>query len=330
MSKSRLEWKVGVFVAVGLVLLALLLLQFSKGLTFFYSTYDIYLRSSSVGGLKTKAGVLMSGVQVGTVSDIKLAPSGTNVTITLRIFSNYVIHRDARFTIEQSGFLGDQYVAIVPTKNELPPFKDKDVAMAEAPFNLQEFTRSASGFVGRVDDVLKKLNDSLADVTRILLNPETLTNLAVTAGNLRTLSGKALGTVDSIDAVVSSNAPSISESVSNLAYFTDQLNHFAADARGVLGTNGDELARTMKNLEASSESLKLVMKDLESGKGLAGKLLSNEQLANRASEIANNLSVTTSNLNRLGLWRMLWQHKPSKTSPASPAPVLIAPKEKEN
>jgi len=123
MSKSRLEWKVGVFVFIGLVLLAVLMLGFSKGLTFFGPTYDIYLRSANVGGLKTRAGVLMSGVQVGTVSDIKLAPSGTNVTITLRILSTYVIYHDARFTIEQSGFLGDQYVGIVPTKNEGGTFK---------------------------------------------------------------------------------------------------------------------------------------------------------------------------------------------------------------
>ena len=31
MNKSRLEWKVGLFVFIGLVLLAVLLLQFSKG-----------------------------------------------------------------------------------------------------------------------------------------------------------------------------------------------------------------------------------------------------------------------------------------------------------
>ena len=34
MDKSRLEWKVGLFVFIGLVLLAVLLMQFSKGNTF--------------------------------------------------------------------------------------------------------------------------------------------------------------------------------------------------------------------------------------------------------------------------------------------------------
>ena len=55
-------------------------------------------------------------MQVGTVSGMQLAPDGKSVTIILRIYQDYQIHKDARFVIEQSGFLGDQYVAIMPTE----------------------------------------------------------------------------------------------------------------------------------------------------------------------------------------------------------------------
>jgi phospholipid/cholesterol/gamma-HCH transport system substrate-binding protein len=329
MSKSRLEWKVGLFVLIGLVLLAVLMIQFSKGLPFFRSTYDIYLRSPNVGGLKNKAGVLMSGVQVGTVADISLAPGGRRVTITLRILSEYVIHHDARFVIEQSGFLGDQYVSIVPTENKKLPFKNHDTADAEAPFNLQEFTRSASGFISRVDETFKKLNDSLADVTRILLNPETLTNLSATAANLRSVSERAIVTVEGINSAVASNSPSVTASVSNLVFFSDQLNRFAEDFRDLLATNREDITRTVKNVESSSESLKAVLSDLEAGKGTAGNLLRNEQTSARVSEIANNLSITTSNLNRLGLWKMLWQHKAPETNESAVRP-LTSPKGGEN
>ena len=47
-------------------------------------------------------------------------PGGTNVTVTLQIYKDYPIYHDARFVIEQSGFLGDQYVSVVPTANTLP------------------------------------------------------------------------------------------------------------------------------------------------------------------------------------------------------------------
>ncbi|HEY5910966.1 MAG TPA: MlaD family protein [Verrucomicrobiae bacterium] len=326
MSKSRLEWRVGVFVLIGLVLIAVLLLQFSKGLTFFRSTYDIYLEAPSVGGLKPKAGVLMSGVQVGTVSDIRLNPNGTNVTITLRIFRDYEIHKDARFVIDQSGFLGDQYVAIEPTTNAPGIFADRDKAEAERPFNLQEFTRSATGFISRVDETIKKLNDALANVTRILLNPTTLTNLSVMAANLRNVSDRALVTVENINAIVATNEPALSQSASNLVLFSKQLNEFAAQLNDLVATNSDDIGQVVRNVEATSDSLKVLMAELQSGKGLAGSLIQNEQLAARASEIANNLSITTSNLNRLGLWRILWQHKPPNTNPPPVAERLDSPK----
>ena len=51
--------------------------------------------------------MLVAGVSVGSVSDIKLDDGGTNVTIFLKIYKDYKIHGDARFVIEQSGFLGD-------------------------------------------------------------------------------------------------------------------------------------------------------------------------------------------------------------------------------
>src|SRR5690348_15579091 len=89
MSKSHLEWKVGLFVLIGLALLGALLLEFSKGLTFFRPTYEIDLRAPNVGGLKPRAAVLMSGVQVGTVSGIRLAPDGRTVLILLRIYGQY-------------------------------------------------------------------------------------------------------------------------------------------------------------------------------------------------------------------------------------------------
>src|SRR4051794_15692793 len=106
MSKSRLEWKVGLFVIICLGVLAGLLIEFSKGTTFWKKTYDLKLRAGNGNGLKARASVLMAGVQVGSVSAIKLGPEGTNVTVTLTIYDNFKIPTNSDFSIEQSGFLG--------------------------------------------------------------------------------------------------------------------------------------------------------------------------------------------------------------------------------
>ncbi len=329
MNQTRLQWRVGLFVFIGLVLLGGLLLEFSKGLTLFRPTYEILLRAESAGSLKVRAQVLMSGVQVGTVSDIRLAPSGKYVTLSLRIYSDYKIYKTATFAIEQSGFLGDEYVAIIPTKNEGETFQNGDIAHAEPPFNMLEMARSATGFVKRIDETAQRLNDTVVDVRHYLLNQETLTNLAVAAGNLRLASERAVILVNGIDALVTTNTPALAGTGTNLAMFSRQLIGFAGSLNALMDTNAPAIHRAVENVEASSALLKSAMEGVQSGKGLAGALLKNDEIAANLNEISHNLSITSSNLNRLGLWGILWQHRPPKPPPSAEHP-LVAPKEQGN
>ncbi len=185
MEKSRLESKVGLFVFIGLVLLAVLLIQFSKGTSLFRGTYILKLHASNVGGLKQKSGVLLAGVGVGSVQRIQLETGGTNVTITLQIYKDYPIYHDARFVIEEAGFLGDHYVSVIPTANTLPVLTNGADVECQEPFNLQEVARSAAGFVKRLDDTAKKLDASVPDLRAQVLNAQTLANFGSTITNLR-------------------------------------------------------------------------------------------------------------------------------------------------
>jgi ABC-type transporter Mla subunit MlaD len=333
MKRSRHEWKVGLFVFIGLVVLGALLLQFSKGTTIFRKSYNILLRASNVGGLKERASVLMAGVQVGTVREIRLGPQGTNVTITLRIYQRYQIYKDARFVLEQSGFLGDQFVAIIPTKNEGPIFVEGDTAEAEAPFNLQEVARSASGFIQRLDETAKRLNEAIVDVRRHVLNEQTLTNLAVAIGNVRTFSEEAQTTVEDLHALVISNRPALATAGSNLVLFSEQVNDFANRLNALVDTNAPTINSAVKNIESSTVVLKNLLDDVQAGKGLAGSLIKSEALAYQVSQISSNLnvtssnlSITTSNLNRLGLWGILWKRKTPSAPATAPPKSLSTPK----
>jgi phospholipid/cholesterol/gamma-HCH transport system substrate-binding protein len=316
MNQSRLQWRVGLFVLIGLVLLAGLLLEFSKGLTIFRSTYEILVRAENAGSLKPRAQVLMSGVQVGSVSDIRLAPSGKYVTIDLRIYSQFKIYKSARFLIEQSGFLGDQYVAIAPTSNEGDVFGNGAIAEAEAPFNMLEVARSAAGFVKRVDETAQRLNETVIDVRRYLLNQETLTNLAVSASNLRSGSERAVIMISRLDELVSTNSPELAGTGTNLATFSRELIQFANGLNVLLASNTPSIDHAIQNVESSTAILKSALEDVQSGKGIAGALLKNEQIGSNLTQISQNLSITTSNLNQLGLWGILWRHQPPKAAPS--------------
>jgi len=310
MDRSRLEIKVGLFVVLGLVLIAALLIMFSKGTSLFHGTYELRLHASNVGGLKPRAGVLLAGVQVGSVSAIQLPEDGKSVTILLNIQKGTKIYHDARFVIEQSGFLGDQYVSVIPTSNSPPWLVNGDEVSCQEPFNLQEVARSTSGFIKRIGETAQKLDDSVTQLRRVVLNEQTMTNFTVAVNNMRSFSEQALGTVSDINGLVATNRQQVEVAVSNLVSFSQQLTALASNAEVLLATNGADIHVAVKNIESSTEVMKTVMNDVQSGKGLAGTMLQNEQLSTNVEMLANNLAVTSSNLNRFGLWHVLFHKEP--------------------
>ena len=157
MNEKRLEIKVGIFVLIGLALIGALLLYFSKGTSLFVETYNVTLKTSKVGGLKSQAQVLMSGVPIGRVEAITLSEDGKTATVLLKILEKYRIYPDAEFAIDSLGFLGDQYVAVLPTENKGEPLKDGATANAKEPFDMQELARASMGFVNRLDTTAQNL-----------------------------------------------------------------------------------------------------------------------------------------------------------------------------
>jgi phospholipid/cholesterol/gamma-HCH transport system substrate-binding protein len=313
MSKPRLELKVGLFVAVGLVLLAVLVLEFSQSSFFARPHYEIQLHARSVNGLKMKSQVLMAGFPVGSISQISLSPDGKEAIITLQIYKKFVIHDDARFVIETTSLLGDVYVSIVPTANKGAKYPEGKPPQAEEPFNYGELARQITSFVPRITEAATNLNGAIADMRRDLLTQRTLTNLAVAMENLRSVTEHASIAVDNLNEVIETNQPALNQSGSNLVVFTERIRGVADQLKGLVETNSPGINAAVKNIESSTEVLKSVLDDVQAGKGLAGKLVKDEELATNVAQIASNLSITTSNLNRLGLWGILWKKKVPQT-----------------
>jgi phospholipid/cholesterol/gamma-HCH transport system substrate-binding protein len=198
---------------------------------------------------------------------------------------------------------------------------------AEAPLDIQEAARSAIGFIQHIDSAATNINDALVEARQTILSAQRLTNLSLTFDNFHHISERSLAIADNLEALVESNRPTVTVSISNLHYFSEQINKSAAAVQNLVATNSPEIEAAAKNLQSSTATLKELLAGVQAGKGLAGKLLENEEMAANVSQIASNLSITTSNLNRLGLWGILWQRKPPQTEAPSPAHgPLTAPK----
>jgi len=311
MSQSRTAVKVGTFVLFCLVVLAALIAIFTKHKGIFTSTYEIRLRASTVSGLKQGSVVLMSGVPIGTVSGADLAPEGKGVIIRLKLQSRFKIHSDARFVIEQIGFLGDQFVAVYPQKNAGPELQPGQEVPAQEPFNVQEAVRSATTLMQQAGQTAKTVSDLVNRVDRNLLSEVNLTNVSVTLQNLRVASERVLTMVDGVTRLVDTNSRPIFISVSNLVQFSEDLSLLSQEFNQMVITNSTELNKAVKSLESTSGALQRLAGGLEKGQGLAGALLKDQDLRESVHRIAQNLETVSSNIMRHGLL-----YKPKQPKPA--------------
>jgi phospholipid/cholesterol/gamma-HCH transport system substrate-binding protein len=326
MENRSLEWKVGAFVAVGLVLLALLLVSFSKGVTRFARTYELYLRTTDVGGIKKGASVLMAGYPVGNVAGLTLDPETGVVRLRLEILQQYRIRTNAVFVIEQSGFLGDRYVAIYPgTNGPARYFEPGEEAECPPPFNLQQTARDAAGFIQRLDQTARRLDAAIADIRRLVLNEPTLVQVSNTLEQLGTFSTRAARAMDRVDRLLETQTPSVETALSNLNFATAEFGRFTHELNRTLEAHTNELDLILERLQSVSAQADAILQDLRAGRGVAGRLLADEGLARHVEEIAANLAVTTSNLNRLGLWRLLWKPRSEPARGTTNREVLRAP-----
>ena len=115
-NRKSLELWVGLFVAAGI--LALAMLAFKVGnLTSadVMNSYKVTARFDNVGGLKVKAAVTMAGVRIGRVSAIAFDDKKYQALVTMDIDGRYqIIPKDSSASILTSGLLGDQYIGIEP------------------------------------------------------------------------------------------------------------------------------------------------------------------------------------------------------------------------
>ena len=117
MSRRNIEMVVGLFLAVGLTVLFISIIQMNdlSGQSDEDKTYEIKARFDNVGGLKMRSFVKAAGVKIGSVIDIEYDPTRYEAVVTLSIDAQYnTFPVDTAASVLTSGFVGEQYVALEP------------------------------------------------------------------------------------------------------------------------------------------------------------------------------------------------------------------------
>lgn len=115
MKRLMIDFWVGIFVAIGIVCLAVLSFKVTTSSKFGYSSnnyYSIYAGFSNIGSLKVNAPVKVSGFVVGRVANISLDPKTYQAMVTMQINEEYKFSVDASAQILTTGLLGEQYIGL--------------------------------------------------------------------------------------------------------------------------------------------------------------------------------------------------------------------------
>ncbi len=275
------EFKVGVFFIVGLIIL-LAVFEFIGGIPFLGGEYKIKAYFQTVDELKEGNPVKLNGVDIGTISSIKLGDN--RIEVIMSIERGVTIKKDSVASIKLTGLLGTSYVNISFGTPESPVAGPGTVLASEEPADINKILAKVESAVSSLDSAFAAfdvLGENKEQITNVINNVDSvLADLSEGKGTLGkllkddTLYEEAKGALANINDISSS----VKEGKGTLGKLVTDSSLF------------DETKSAMSNLAKLSDSL-------STSKGTLGKLLNDDSLYNQANEAATNLNSILKKIN---------------------------------
>ena len=187
--------------------------------------------------------------------------------------------------------------------------------------SITNFNTSMANF-SEFTDQLREAMDTNAPAIHT-----SVTNFAAFTRRLHASAGE-------LEVLIATNAPTVQSALSNIETFSVKLDKTTADLQSTLANNRTNITAVVENLATATESIKgitqsanRILMEIESGQGLAGGLLKNEEMRMQFQAVLTNLNGTAihfsnlaSNLNARGIF-----YKPKPERLVNP-PRSVKPK----
>ncbi|HEY5792869.1 MAG TPA: outer membrane lipid asymmetry maintenance protein MlaD, partial [Chthoniobacterales bacterium] len=132
-----LELAVGIFVLLGLAAVAYLTIKLGSGSLVSGDTYLIEARFANAGGLHAGSSVLLAGVTVGRVEEVRMDSADYSAIATIRVSSRLRLPADSMASIKTAGLIGDKYVSLSPGADETYLAPGTRITMTESAVDLE-------------------------------------------------------------------------------------------------------------------------------------------------------------------------------------------------
>ncbi len=300
--------KVGMVAVIALILFGLVVTQLGgiseeRGKEF-------QISFQNVGGLQTKAPVLLAGVKVGLVKKMELSSEDSRVRVTMLITRDGVnLYRSRRPDDPKDSFyvytvagnlLGDKWVDIrtgrIPADTKPLDPKGEPI-VGEPPVSLDDLAREGNAVMAEFRQSVTALNELVADKKFQNDIRETMGNFTEISRNLKGASTDARGLVHSlngrverlgnaIELVVAHVDQTVTGFQSDAQAVGADLKGFSGGLRSVVVKNQGNINTIVTTLKETAQSLNRTMKTLET-------LANNKDLKDDVLATVNNLKKTT-------------------------------------
>ena len=240
----KLEYKVGLFIGVGLLVMMVSILMLG-GDKVLFTRYD-YLRArfTDVQGLFPGSVVSLAGVPIGNVKEIQFVPSENKLEITLKI--NHMYHdrlvEGVVAEVKTQGALGDKYVYLNPGPAGAKELPDEALVTSNETDFMKMLTSREDG-VARVIDLIAHLDEMISNINANGQAGALVINISETTVKFKT----TLSQLDSLLGDLRGEIPQnrkLSKAVTSLANVLEKVDQ----GKGTLGllVNDPSVAQSLK------------------------------------------------------------------------------------
>ncbi len=196
--ESGFQWKLGMFVIIGLVLFVSTIYFVGKQKNLFGSTFNLKSNFKSVSGLEIGNNVRFAGINIGTVSDIQLKTDSSVVVVFLiKDEVRKFIKTDATASIGSDGLMGDKVLTISPGIASNKIVEDNDVIASKLPIDMEDLMGSVKKSVDNAGIITAQLaqftysmNNGNGTLSKLMTDKEMASSIKKSLLNLETSSNE--------------------------------------------------------------------------------------------------------------------------------------------
>jgi ABC-type transporter Mla subunit MlaD len=303
-NESRgIEWKVGIFMLIGLVVIAFMAVKFGKLGQGLKKYYHITAEFPNASGLLKGADVNLAGARVGFTAEApELIEGRYAVQVVLKIKDGVKIPRASTFLISSAGFIGDTFVSITPPANpDLDDIlKDGESVKGIRMEGISDLAIKGGDVMDELKKRLKELEEPIRDIRERVLAEK----------NLKAID-EAFATLGEVSASFKNSMKGLDEVITKAKEAVQIVKEDAAAAKAPI----EKLDGVMKKIDAAAGELKTTLAEIKSAASAMGKTFdAAKTLVNKANtgkgalglllgdkETADNLKALIQNLREHGV-----------------------------